>query len=99
MADKITFLDYLMLLSTQALFGLGGLPNPETGETEINLPLAQHTIDVMGLLEEKTRGNLSGEESQMLSQTLAQLRMEYVDVWKAQKDAGASAEDAPAPEA
>jgi len=98
MTEKLTFLDYLMLLSTQALFGLGNTPNPETGKTEINLPLAQHSIDVMGMLEEKTRGNLSDEETHVLQQTLAQLRLSYVEVWKREAAAGASEEDAPAPE-
>jgi hypothetical protein len=44
----------------------------------VNLPLARHTIDLLGVLEEKTRGNLSGEEERLLSQVLFDLRTRYV---------------------
>ncbi len=85
MPDKVTFIDYLLLLSTQALYAMGGIANPETGKSEINLPLAQYTIDIMGVLEEKTKGNLTDEESHLLSDTLTQLRLSFVQVAEEEK--------------
>ncbi|MBE7560875.1 DUF1844 domain-containing protein [bacterium] len=85
MSEKVTFIDYLLLLSTQALYGLGAIADPQSGKTEVNLPLARYTIDILGLLEEKTRGNLTQEESALLADTLTQLRLTFVDVAEKEK--------------
>ena len=62
-----------------ALF-LGQIPNPKTGEGEVNLELAKMFIDQLAMIQEKTRGNLSSEEAAVLRNTLANLQMVYVEV-------------------
>ena len=66
------------MFSTQAMMALGQIPHPVTGKTDVIRPQAKHFIDLLAMLEEKTRGNLSGEETAMLSNVLHQLRMDFV---------------------
>src|SRR5688572_26917432 len=66
-------------LMTQTLFYLGELA-PRGGEPVVNLDLAKHNIDLLGVLEEKTRGNLTPEEKRLLDSVLYELRMRYVSV-------------------
>jgi len=61
---------------------LGELPEPGTEKTEVNLPLAKQTIDILGILQEKTSGNLTDEEHNLLTNLLYDLRMRYVRVSK-----------------
>src|SRR5258708_38978665 len=61
---------------------LGQAPHLETGSVEKSLPMARQTIDLIGMLEEKTRGNLSGEEERLVTQILFDLRMRYVELSK-----------------
>jgi len=65
-------------LAMQILSALGQIPDPSTGKAMIYKPLAQHLIDMLGVLEEKTKGNLTTDEQQMLTEVLAQLRILYV---------------------
>jgi hypothetical protein len=66
-------------LATQALAALGQLRDPSSKTPpKVHLPLAKHHIDLLGMLQEKTRGNLSSEESQMLENVLHELRMLFV---------------------
>lgn len=70
-----------MLVSTlaaQAMASLGFLPTPQGEPTQVDKPLAKHFIDLLGMLEEKTRGNLDSEEQTLLKETLHQLRMAFV---------------------
>lgn len=67
------------MFSTQAMVSLGLVPNPSTGKAEVQLELARHFIDVMGVLEEKTKGNLDEGEAKLLETTLYQLRMAFVE--------------------
>ena len=69
-------------LTAQALGSLGQLPGPD-GKQEIRLDIARHMIDTLSVLEEKTAGNLSSEESEMLTQVLHELRMLFVATGKA----------------
>ena len=64
---KIDFATFIISMSHSALIQLGEAPHPETQALEPNLPLARQTIDLLGLLEEKTRGNLSGDEERLLT--------------------------------
>ncbi|HEX4054086.1 MAG TPA: DUF1844 domain-containing protein [Tepidisphaeraceae bacterium] len=64
---------------TQILYYLGDLTS-RGGEPSVNLDMAKHQIDILGILEEKTRGNLSDEEKQMLDTALYETRMRYVSV-------------------
>lgn len=57
---------------------LGQTPNPMTGKSEVRLDMAKHFIDTLGILEEKTKGNLTEEEAQLLSAVLHQARVGYV---------------------
>ena len=56
---------------------LGKIPNPVTGKTELNLPAAENTIEILILLREKSRGNLTGEEEKYLSAAIANLQLNY----------------------
>jgi hypothetical protein len=75
---EITFSSFLFSLSTAAFVNLGAVPDPATGGTEKNLPMAKQTIDLLGLLREKTRNNLSREEEDLFDHLLYDLRMRYI---------------------
>jgi len=66
-------------LSMQALMALGEIPHPETGQPELHPEEAKSLIDILGMLEEKTRGNLTPEETRLLGDTLYQLRLRFVE--------------------
>jgi hypothetical protein len=78
----------MMHAQNAALF-LGQIPNPQTGEGEVNLDLARMFIDQLSMIQEKTRGNLSTEEATVLRNTLTNLQMAFVEV--SQSGAGGSA--------
>jgi hypothetical protein len=75
---EMTFVSFLISLSSSAFIHLGDMPDPTTGETKKNLPLAKQTIDLLGLLREKTRNNLLEEEEKLFDHLLYDLRMRYV---------------------
>ncbi|RJR41232.1 MAG: DUF1844 domain-containing protein [Deltaproteobacteria bacterium] len=75
---EITFSSFLFSLSTSAFVHLGAVPDPSTGESRKNLPLAKQTIDLLGLLREKTRNNLNKEEEDLFDHLLYDLRMRYI---------------------
>ncbi len=77
---EIDFVTFVISLSTNAMVSLGVLPQAEGAEKKRDLPLARQTIDILALLQEKTRGNLSGEEERILDSVLYDLRMTYVQV-------------------
>jgi Domain of unknown function (DUF1844) len=78
-APDITFGTFVVGLSTQALVHLGELPDPQTNQPAPDLPAAQQLIDIIGMLENKTRGNLDRDEQAMLEGILFDLRMKYVE--------------------
>lgn len=71
---------------TQALFAMGAIPDPQTGQPMLHLELARHHIDMLGVLENKTKGNLTDEEQQLLKTSLYELRSRYVQVANAARD-------------
>ena len=76
----LSFAGFVMTLATTAAIHFGDSPDPVTGEAgRSNLPGAQQMIDILSLLEQKTRGNLSPEERQLLDQILYELRLRWVD--------------------
>ena len=78
---RIDFSTFVLSLSTSALFHLGLVEDPQTGEKgEPDFALASQTIDTLALLEEKTRGNLEDEEHKLLTSLLYELRMRFVEV-------------------
>jgi hypothetical protein len=70
---------------------LGQIPNPKTGEGEVNLELAKMFIDQLAMIQEKTRGNLTKEESTVLRNAVSNLQMAFVEVARTQGGAGAAA--------
>ena len=76
--DPTSFLSLVMSLASNAAANLGMMPHPVTGETGVDLQTAKHWIDVLGMLERKTKGNLDHQEAQTLETLLADLRMQYV---------------------
>ena len=76
---EISFSTFLVSLSTQALMCLGEIPNPATGQVEIDLLAVQELIDIIGMLQEKCRGNLDPAESRLIEKILFDLRMRYVE--------------------
>jgi len=73
-----TFMTMVNSLVVQSLFFLGKLPEAEDKEPQVNLDLAKHNIDMLGMLEEKTKGNLTDEENKALALALHEVRMQYV---------------------
>lgn len=67
-------------IATQALYALGGIPDPRTGQRTAHLELARHHIDLLAVLQEKTNGNLSDQENTLITQTLYQLRQRYIQL-------------------
>jgi hypothetical protein len=76
--DPASFLSLIMSLASNAAASLGMMPHPVTGETGVDLKTAKHWIDVLGMLDQKTHGNLDNQEAQVLESLLADLRMQYV---------------------
>jgi Domain of unknown function (DUF1844) len=79
-AGEITFGTFLMSLSTEALVHLGEMPDPAGGQPQPDLAMAQQLVDILGMLRDKTRGNLDHDEQALLDAILFDLRMKYVEV-------------------
>ena len=78
-AEPLSFLEFIIGLATNAAVAFGDIPNPLSGErSEVNLDGATQVIEILTMLEEKTRGNLTLEERQMLESLLFELRMRFV---------------------
>ncbi len=75
---EINFATFIFSLNHSVLVHLGVMDDPSTGEKVKNLPLAKQTIDILGMLEEKTKGNLTEDEEKMLKNILYDLRMIYI---------------------
>ena len=75
----VQFESFVMGMATSALVHLGVAPHPETGEPARDIEVARQTIDLLAMLEDKTRGNLTERERQVLQATLYDLRMRYLD--------------------
>jgi hypothetical protein len=78
--EAIDFYTFILSLGSSAFIHLGDAPHPETGErAEPNFVLAQQTIDILAMLEEKTKGNLTPEEERFLENLLMDLRLRFVN--------------------
>ncbi len=75
---EIDFSTFILSLNSSALVQLGLMEDPASGQKSKNLPLAKQTIDILAMLEEKTRGNLTSDEENMLKNLIYELRMLYV---------------------
>lgn len=76
--EKMNFASFLISLGTQAFMHLGDIPNPATQQREKDLGAVKQMIDLLGMLQGKTKGNLTGEEERLLQQLLFDLRMRFV---------------------
>jgi hypothetical protein len=82
-STSVTFVGFVLSLAHTAAFHFGDVPDPVTGTPgTANLAAAQQIIDILVLLEQKTRGNLTAEERQLVEQLLYELRMRYVEASK-----------------
>ncbi|MBI3398126.1 MAG: DUF1844 domain-containing protein [Deltaproteobacteria bacterium] len=78
----VDFSTFILSLSTSAMLYLGEIPNLQTNKSEKNLELARHTIDMIDMLKQKTKGNLTEVEARFVENVLYDLRMTYVNVSK-----------------
>jgi hypothetical protein len=77
---SVDFHTFVLSLGSSALLHLGELEHPEAGGKHLDLPLAKHTIDILAMLEAKTRGNLTGPEEKLMQSLLYDLRLRYVEL-------------------
>ncbi|MGE0704142.1 MAG: DUF1844 domain-containing protein [Vicinamibacterales bacterium] len=86
MTSSLSFTGFVLSLASTAAIHFGDIPDPMTGTTALpNLDGASQMIEILALLEEKTRGNLTAEERQVLEQVLFELRMRYVEAAGSEK--------------
>ncbi len=90
------FIEFVMMQAQNAALFLGQIPNPQTGQAEVNLEVARMFIDQLVMIQEKTRGNLTTDESTVLRNALASLQMAFVEASQGGHSPGAAA---PSPEA
>jgi hypothetical protein len=79
------FIEFVLMQAQNAAFVLGQIPHPQTGKAEINLDLARVLIDQLAMIQEKTKGNLNKDESQILANTLSNLQMAFVEAVREQR--------------
>jgi Domain of unknown function (DUF1844) len=86
------FIEFVVMHAQNAALFLGQIPNPKTGQGEVNLDLAKMFIDQLAMIQEKTRGNLTSEETQVLNNALSNLQMAYVEVARERPEGAAQPE-------
>jgi hypothetical protein len=77
--DKLKFIQYISILTNSGMQQLGKIMNPLTGKMEKNLEAAQATIELLSMLKDKTKGNLSTDEESVLTNALVNLQLNYAD--------------------
>ena len=82
---SLDFTTFVLSISSAAFMGLGLAPKPGAKQAEVDLELARQNIDLLDLIQEKTKGNLSAEEQKLLESVLFETRMRFVEVQKKQK--------------
>ena len=82
---EVNFSSLIFSLSSSALLHLGEINDPQTGEKLEDLPMAKHSIDIISMLKDKTRGNLDNEEQKFIDSILTDLRLRYVKSIKGKK--------------
>ena len=78
--DPASFMSFVMSIASNAASALGMMEHPVTHQREVDVDLGKHWIDVLGMLEKKTKGNLTTQEKRMVEGLLADLRMQYVSL-------------------
>ena len=82
---EVNFNSLIFSLSSSALLHLGDIADPQTGETREDLPMAKHSIDIISMLKDKTKGNLDNEEQKFIDNILTDLRLRYVKALHSKK--------------
>jgi hypothetical protein len=75
---EVSFISLVLSLNTTALFHMGEMAHPESGEKVVDLELAKHSIDTLSMLAEKTRGNLDAQENELITKVLYELKMHFI---------------------
>jgi hypothetical protein len=91
--DPASFLNFLMSIASNAASALGMMEHPVTHQREVDLELGKHWIDVLGMLEKKTKGNLTKQEEKMMEGLLSDLRMQFVSLANSPKSQAFSGRD------
>ena len=84
--DPASFVNFLSTLATNAAAALGAVPHPATGKRSLDLDTGKYWLDVLGMIKEKTKGNLHDQEARLLDGLLADLRMQYVTMVRATEE-------------
>ncbi len=84
--DPASFVNFLSTLATNAAAALGAVPHPATGKLSLDLETGKYWLDVLGMIKEKTKGNLHPQEQRLLDGLLGDLRMQYVHLIKATEE-------------
>ncbi len=84
--DPASFVNFLSTLATNAAAALGAMPHPATGKRSLDLDTGKYWLDVLGMLRDKTKGNLHTQEARLLDGILGDLRMQYVQIVKATEE-------------
>ena len=84
--DPASFVNFLSTLATNAAASLGAMPHPSTGQRTVDLETGKYWLDVLGMLTEKTKGNLHPQEARLLEGILGDLRMQYVHLVRATEE-------------
>jgi hypothetical protein len=84
------FIEFVMMQAQNAALFLGQIPNPQTGQAEVNLEVARMFIDQLAMIQEKTRGNLTSEEETVMRNALSSLQMAFVEASQGQSGAAPS---------
>lgn len=79
---EVTFSTFVMSMNTSALYHLGEIKDPQSGQTNVDFELARHAIDTLVMLQQKTKGNLSRDEEEMLKNILYDLKLRFVKARK-----------------
>lgn len=84
--DPASFVNFLSTIATNAAAALGAVPHPATGQRSLDLDTGKYWLDVLGMIKEKTKGNLHAQEARLLDGLLADLRMQYVTMVRATEE-------------
>ena len=84
--DPASFVNFLSTLATNAAAALGAVPHPATGQRSLDLETGKYWLDILGMLKDKTAGNLHPQESRLLEGLLADLRLQYVQLVRATEE-------------
>ena len=84
--DPASFINFLSTLATNAAAALGAMPHPVTGQRSLDLETGKYWLDILGMLRDKTKGNLHPQEARLLDGLLGDLRMQYVQLVRASEE-------------